>query len=225
MKKISLCIFFIIAITKANAENFLDFSWNFGTLGWGINYSSNDDDNFELTASLLNFTLDQKYTNNRFEYSPVLGLEFSPVKYWRLFELQDEIETKYNGERLSFINLSIYWDLIENESIIFGPFITTNNIFVSPLNGINGNEYIFSTGLRFSYKLKYMVKLNRLNKYNDQIISTEIGFRTINGSINENGKFYFSINVDLILGLIAIGEAIRGGDGQIFQTILYQPDF
>jgi hypothetical protein len=66
-----------------------------------------------------------------------------------------------------------------------------------------------------------MKKLNRLNKYNDQIVSTEIGFRTING----NSKFYFSINVDLILGLIAIGEAVRGGDGQIFQTILYQPVF
>jgi hypothetical protein len=207
MKKIFLCIFFIIAITKTNAESLFDFSWNLGTLGWGLNYSSNDDDNFELNGTLFNFILEQKEIN--------IDFEFSPLKYWYLFKFQNEPETKYNGERLSFINANMYWYLIGNKSVLLGPFVSINYLFVNALNGINMNEYIFGTGLRFSWRPGSIVKTNN---YNDQLLSTEIGYRNTNG----NNKFYFSINIDLIAGLMVIGEAARVQSSQPFQKNLTQ---
>ena len=196
MKKVILCIFFIFVAIKTNAENIFDFSWNFGNIGIGINYSSENDDNFEFCASLLNFTIEQKDIN--------IGFEFSPVKFWYLFGLQDETNKKYNGERFSFINANMYWDLIENKNILLGPFVSMNYLYVNVFNRIDINEYVFSGGLRFSYKLKHIINLN---KYNSQILSAEIGYRNIFGK----NKFYFSVNVDAILGLIGIGEGIRSG--------------
>jgi len=190
MKKLMLVLAFlcILAQSEASADNIFDFTWNFGNIGLGINYSAGDDDNVEFCVSVLNFTIEQKDIN--------IGFEFSPVKYWHLFKLQDEIDTKF-----SFINAYMYWDLIRNNTILLGPFASMNYLYVNTVSGININEYVFSGGLRFSYKLRH------INKYNGQILSAEIGYRNISGS----NKFYFSVNVDIILGLIGIGEAVRSG--------------
>jgi hypothetical protein len=107
MKKMILSVFFIIIISKVRAENLFDINWNFGNTGCGINYSSEYDDSIEFTVSLFNFTIKQKDIN--------ASLELNPVKYWYLFEFQNEPETKYNGEKFSFINANIYWDLIWNK--------------------------------------------------------------------------------------------------------------
>jgi hypothetical protein len=196
MKKILLSVFFIIIITRASAENIFDFSWNFGNIGIGVNCSGSDDDNIEFSVLFLNFIIEQKDIN--------IGFEFSPVKYWHFFELQNELETTYSGERFSFINTNMYWDLIRNNNILLGPFVSVNYLFVNTLNGINMNECIFSSGLRFSFKTKHIIISN---KYNDQIFSTEIGYRNLFG----NNKFYFSINIDLILGMMGIIDAARMG--------------
>jgi hypothetical protein len=81
MKKFFLYIFFIMVITRADAENLLDFSWNFGNIGIGMNYSGDDDDNIELCVSLLNFIVEHKEIN--------IGFEFNPVKYWYFYKFQD----------------------------------------------------------------------------------------------------------------------------------------
>jgi hypothetical protein len=193
MKKIFICVFFIISITKAGAESLFDFSWNFGDIGAGINYSGDDNDNIELHASFLNFAFEQKEIN--------IGFEFNPIKYWHFFKFQDEVETKNNGERFSFINAGAYWDLIRNKNILLGPFASMNYLFINTLNGINMNEFVFSGGLRFSLKLEYIIKLNN---YNNQLLSIETGYRNFFG----NHKFYFSVNIDLILATMGIGEAV-----------------
>jgi len=194
MKKIFLCGFFIIVLTKTNAENLFDFTWNFGDIGVGLNYSGNDDDNIELNLSLFKFTLEHKEKH--------IGLEFVPVKYRHLFELQDEVESKYDADRFSFLNVNSYWDLIESKNILLGPFLSMNYLFEDSLNGISPKEYIFGLGLRFSFKLQSLINLD---KYNNQLFSTEIGYR----NINTKSKFYFSMSVDLISGLLGIGEAVR----------------
>ena len=185
MKRLMLVLaFFVFAQSEASAKNILDFSWNFGNTGLGLNYSDDDDDNIEFFVSLLNFSIEQKDIN--------IGLEFSLAKYWRLFELQKKGSTKF-----SFINAYVYWDLIRNNIILLGPFVSMNYLYVNTVSGININEYIFSGGLRFSCKLRY---IDDLNTYNAQIVSAEIGYRNISGS----NKLYFSVNVDIILALIGI---------------------
>jgi hypothetical protein len=192
MKRLMLVLaFFVFAQSGASAENILDFSWNFGSVGLGLNYLDGDDDNIEFCVSVLNFTIEQKDIN--------IGFEFSPAKYWLLFELQEKIDRKF-----SFINAYMYWDVIRNNTILLGPFVSINYLYVNILNGINKDEYIFSAGLRFSCKLRY---IDDLNTYNAQIVSTEIGYRNISGS----NKLYFSVNIDIILALIGI-MSIYGDD-------------
>jgi len=195
MKKIFLCIFFIIAITKASAESLFDFSWNFGNIELGMNFSGDNEDSIEMCVSLLNFVFEQKEIN--------LGFELTPIKYWDFYKFQNEVETNNYGERLSLINLNTYWDLIENKKVLLGPFVSMNYLFINMLNGINMNEFVFSGGLRFSLKLEHIIKLNN---YNNQILSAEIGYRNISG----NNKLYFSVNIDLILTMMAIGYAVTG---------------
>jgi hypothetical protein len=141
MKKIMFGILFVMLISKTSAENIFDINWNFGDLGIGMNYLSENDDNIEFIVSIFNLTFEQKDIN--------IGIEFNPIKYWHLFEFQNEPETKENGERFSFINTNIYWDLLENDSILLGPFLSINYMYVNTSTGINMNEYIFSGGLRF----------------------------------------------------------------------------
>jgi hypothetical protein len=192
MKKILLCVFFIIAITRASAGDIFDFSWNVGNIGGGGNYSASDDDTVEGTVSLLNFTIQHIYTN--------IGFEFSLIKIWDFFKWQNEVEKKYYLERFSFINTNIYWDLIDNNLILLGPFVSMNYLFITINGGININEFIFSSGLRFSLNSMHIVY-----QKNSQILSAEIGYRNIFGK----NKLYFSVNFDLLLALMAIVEGER----------------
>jgi len=195
MKRIFIYVFFIIAITKAGAENIFDFSWNFGNIGTGINYSDENDDNIEFNVSLVNFIFVQKDTN--------IGFEINPIKYWHLYKFQNRIETVYDGERFSFINVNTYWDLLWNKNFILGPFVSVNYLFINTLNGINMDECVFSGGLRFS--LLYKEYIMSFNNYSNQIFSAEIGYRNLFGT----NKFYFSICCDVILGMMGIGDAAR----------------
>jgi hypothetical protein len=215
MKKIFLCVFFIIVITRAVAENLFDFSWNFGNLGIEVNYSGSDDDDIEFSVLFLNFIIEQKDIN--------ISFEFSPVKYWHSL-IENELETKNKGERFSLLNANIYWDLLRNSNIyldlirnthiyrdlfgnsniLLGPFASLNYLFVNSLSGVNMNECVFSGGLRFSFKTKHIIISNN---YNDQIFCAEIGYRNLFGS----NKFYFSINIDLILGIMGITDVTGMG--------------
>jgi hypothetical protein len=188
MRNILFIILFSLITINANAEYIFDFSWNFGSLGLGMNYSSYDNDSIEATASIFNLIIEHKDTN--------IGLEFNPIKFWTVHYFQDEVEIKY--ERISFINSNLYWDLILNKSILFGPFVSINYLFVNNQDGINANEYIFAGGLRFSYMANdYMFSLNN-NYY--QIFNAEIGYR----NIFDKHKFYFSVNFDLLLMLYCL---------------------
>jgi hypothetical protein len=193
MKKMVLSVFFIMLISTAEAENLFDVKWNFGNAGFGINYSSEHDDSIEFTVSVFNFTVEQKDIN--------ISMELNSIKYWYLFEFQNEPKTKHNGEKFSFINANICWDLIWNKNIVLGPFLSVNYVYVNTLTGINMNEYVFGLGLQFAYCL------NADNHFNLKIINCEIGYRNIMG----NNKFYFSINADIILALYSIGKAAWGG--------------
>ncbi|MDR0474825.1 MAG: hypothetical protein LBH43_14270 [Treponema sp.] len=194
MKRIMAGIFFVMIIFNVSAENIFDFCWGFGNIGLGMNYSSENNDNIEFTVSIINITFEHKDTN--------IGIEINPIKYWYLFEFQNEPETTENGGKFSFINTNIYWDLIENYSILLGPFMSINYMFINTSTGLNMNEYIFSGGLRFSFKLK---DIRYPENYNSQIISSEIGYRNIMGK----NKLYFSINVDIILALMGISDGMK----------------
>jgi hypothetical protein len=197
MKKIILCAVFYPALFNVNAEDLIEVSWNFGSGGLGINYAAAENDSFELSASLFNVVFEQKDIN--------IGVEFNPIKYQRFYKLQDGVETIGGGGKISFINSGAYWDLIKNSAFLLGPFASINYLYIDVSSGINTREYIFSAGLRFSYKVKQFKAY--FNNYN-MAISCETGYRNITGQ----NKFYFSINFDIIAVLmgIAIGMESTG---------------
>jgi hypothetical protein len=179
-------------ISKLSAENLVDINWNFGYMGIGMNYSSENDDNIEFTVSIFNLMFEHKETK--------IGVEFNPVKYWYLFEFQNKPESKKDGSKFSFINVNTYWNLLENNIIILGPLVSINYMYINTSNGINMIEYAFSSGLRFSL---YVRDNKFLKNYSFQI-NSEIGYRNITG----NHKFYFSINGDIIPALIGIASGM-----------------
>ncbi|GMO14366.1 MAG: hypothetical protein Ta2A_24820 [Treponemataceae bacterium] len=198
MKKIMLTILFaiLVSIVPPNVNAEINVDWNFGNVGFGINYSAQKEDNIEITASVFNLIIEENVTN--------VGLELNPIKYWHLFELQDAMHTKTNGNKFSFINVNMYWNIPGRKNILFGPFASANYMYVNTLTGFNANELVLSSGLRFSYKLSGSSVLTEY-KNNYQIVSSEIGYRNLLG---EN-KFYFSVNIDILLALYSIGTGMR----------------
>jgi hypothetical protein len=194
MKKIILCAVFSLTLFNVNAEDLIDVSWNFGSGGFGINYAAADNDNFEFNAALFNVVFEQKDIN--------IGVEFNPVKYQRFYKLQDDVETIGGSGKISFINAGAYWDLIKNSAFLLGPFASTNYLYIDLSSGINMGEYIFSGGLRFSYKVK------EFKAYFDNYtmaLSCEIGYRNITGQ----NQFYFSISGDIIAALLGIAIGMK----------------
>jgi len=190
MKKIVAGVFFVIMISNASAENIFDTHWNFGNIGFGMNYASKDDDNLELTVSIFNLAFEHKDIN--------IGIEINPIRYWQLEKFQNEFETKENGVKYSFLNTSIYWDLIENHNILFGPFASINYIYLNATTGMDMKDYVFSGGLRFSLGSKDLF----YGYGSPQMFNAELGYRNIMG---EN-KFYCSINMDVLILLMVMGE-------------------
>ena len=183
--------------SKINAETLLDIGWNFGSGGFGVNYSPKNDGSIELSISVLNLIIEEKYSN--------IGFEFIPMKCWYLFELQDEFEIKHDGIKYSFINTKLYWNLLDNIKFILGPFAAVNYLYISALNGFNINEYIFSLGLYFSFRYK-------IKSYSLQV-GAEAGYRNITGKNN----IYFLINADIVPALIGLGMGIGIADQKNMQ--------
>jgi len=169
----------------------LDF--NIADTGFGVSYSSNyDDNNIELFIELLSFGFIHKNTN--------IGVSVSPFKYWYI-NLWDDSVIENEIQKISFLNIKIDWNTIDNKKLFFGPFFNINYIFLEN-SEIIWNNYVFTAGLRFKWVF---------NLFNNNIfysfLSSEIGYRNVNG-IN---KLHFNISMDLIL--LLYGLAYNGGYG------------
>jgi hypothetical protein len=66
MRKYSWLIVLLVITSKINAQNIFTFNWDFGSIGFGMDYSSNDDDNIEITVSVLNLIIEHYYSNAGF---------------------------------------------------------------------------------------------------------------------------------------------------------------
>jgi hypothetical protein len=84
-------------------------------------------------------------------------------------------------QRLNFVNLNMYWSPLKIRNIIF------------------------DSRLRFLLALVLNDK-KKCHSYNFQIIGSEIGYQNISG----NHKFYFNLNVDITIPVVAIEELVYG---------------
>jgi len=176
MKKLFLLILLPLSF-NLYAEDTFRYNFNLAAIGFGMDFLETDY-NLQLFTELLSLEIIHKNTN--------IGVGISPFKYWS-FSFDDE-DLKNDYERLSFLNFNINWDIIYNKSIFLGPFCSINYFFLNN-EKMRWNEYIFTTGLRFSWLFNL---LNSNLLYN--FISCEIGYRNTNRANN----LHFNVNIDLV---------------------------
>ena len=168
---------FFNARTQEVTGGDLEFKWNYGNSGGGMNVFS-DENNFELSASLMNFFIEHNKTN--------IGLEVTPLKYTANYSPNTQKWDQY----LYFLNGNLYWNPFDIKNIILGPFVSINYLSVKNWEGFNTDEYVFGSGLKFLLR----TYINE-GKHPFHIVESEIGYRNVSG----RHGFCFNVNFDLTL--------------------------
>jgi hypothetical protein len=158
-------------------ENTFDVSWNLGSFGGGLDFSTGNTQ-FDVLARLPNIFVEHKETH--------LGMEFNLLTLWAHFPV-------YGGadeEDLYFLNASLFWNPWGTRFLIFGPFAALNYMSLYNWSAFDWDRIQFSTGLRFLLKtgpeeLKIPI----------QLIGGEAGYRYNSG----RHSFYVNINIDITI--------------------------
>jgi hypothetical protein len=170
---------------KISAEENFRLRFGIGDIGLGLNYSPDDYLLYEVNASLITFAIEHKNTN--------IGLALSPINYFYLSRNNDMNE---GDEKLSFINLKMYWNILSKGELVLGPFFSLHYLFNSNWNNMNYSDAIYNIGISFEYSSNFK------NNLYYKLIGCEIGYKNIFG---EN-CLYFNINVDVIIAMYGIAS-------------------
>jgi hypothetical protein len=176
-KRITIIFLVLLIGAKIYAGDNFRLRFGAGDIGMGLNYSQNNFLLYEINASIINIAVEHIDTK--------IGFELSPLKYF-VWSYDDDMII--NNKNISFLNIKSYWNMLQKNTLVFGPFFSINYFFYNDWNNMNYNAFIFNTGLSFSYSIKMN---NRDIYYN--LFCSEIGYRNISGS----NYFYFNIKVDL----------------------------
>jgi hypothetical protein len=187
-----MVLFFnILGITTAD-EN-IDFSFQIANYGYGLNFGL-DKNNIELSLGLVNVFLDNPKTN--------IGLKISPFNLYVDYETVEGLETR-SITYLNCINLTLYWNCLNEHETILGPFVSFEYITMRDWKHINFNDFTLNTDIKFMLKRNEVsfLTINFNNKSTYYIVEIDIGYRY---NFYDSHKFYFSIKTDLILTLLGI---------------------
>ena len=187
---------YCINADEINGNNFA-FDFFIGNFGGGMHFFSGTYD-FEITANIATFLIEHTRTN--------IGLILNPLK----FRADYSIEKQEWNTNLFFLNGRLYWNPLNFNGIIFGPFASINYLSLENWSNFNTQNFIFSSGLMFNL-------WSTGGQFPFQIIGSEVGFRNISG----RHGFYFNVNIDIlalvvviVLSLQAMGsDAIAANEG------------
>ena len=156
-----------------------DISYDLADLGFCYNINKMGN-NVELSCSLININIEHRQLHFGIKYDP---LQFS------IFYHKDPIK---NIDKIYFLNPTIYWNLLFNNNIILGPFVsinylTLNNLLTFDKTRINlcFTEYMFTGGLKFTWRVKKELVLF------PNIINIDIGYK----NISNIHYFYFFFGI------------------------------
>jgi hypothetical protein len=187
MRKVyTIILLVLLTIAKINAGDNFRLRFGIGDIGLGLNYSPNNFLLYEINASIINIAVEHIDTR--------IGFELSPLKYF-LWSFDNDMNEK--NEKLSFLNLKVYWNMLPKNDLIFGPFLSIDYLFYNNWNSMNYNEFVFNTGISFAYT----IRINNSDIYY-KLIGCETGYRNISG----NNCLYFNINVDIITAMYGIAS-------------------
>jgi len=174
-------------------------NFNAGNIGYGGNFPLIDDYSSETIFTLLNFGLEDTYTN--------IGFEFSPLNAYNWASRGTLIEEN-EDMKFSLFNLSLYWNALNHSfgpaSIYTGPFTSISYMFVD--EELYWDRYVFTAGLHFGFRAN-------MERFNYNIASFEMGYRNIDGV----HKYFIGGKVDLVVVFVAIiaaaASSARDTDG------------
>jgi hypothetical protein len=168
---------------------------NTGNFGYGMNIPFNGNSNIESFANILNFGIEHERTK--------IGFDYTPTKFWE-WKYYDKNRIEIKESVLSFINLNLYWnilnwEIIDTMNLFLGPFTTINYLFMDENNIVYGDKFIITNGLRIG------LIGNVYKNINYYFLGGEIGYRNING----DSRFYMSVNIDILIYLIMLFSTIE----------------
>jgi len=182
MKKYLILLLVVLAVPVFAQEDYA-VNLNLGNIGFGGNFPLKDIHNAELVFSLINVGVEHKGSN--------VGIGFSPFQGYYWANREEETTDVY-----SFINVNLYWNLLNHSTtdsiIYFGPFTSINYLFLEGEN-INYDRYIFTAGVQLGWRIN-------LDGINYNIVSTEVGFRNIDGQ----NRFYVGAKLDIVACFLTI---------------------
>ncbi|WP_461256441.1 hypothetical protein [Treponema sp. R80B11-R83G3] len=157
-----------------------DVFWNAGSFSGEYNFLTN---NFETSMTIINFFLEHQNTH--------IGMEFNIVKLiWDYYRKEENWI-----QNLHLLNLNLYWNPLDFDKIILGPFVSMNYITQNNDGVFDWNYITFRSGLRFFWRSAS----HDYYKIFFQKIGMEAGYENKNGI---NG-FYVNINIDASISLLA----------------------
>jgi len=168
------------------ADEYIDFSWQLANYGFGLGFSSNKAD-LEMPLELFNFFFDDNRTN--------IGVKLSPFNFRSILEE----ESNFNTE-LSFINLCVYWNCLDETDMILGPFSSLRYINIRNWQSFDHRDITVNLGIKYIYRARSEIEKIDGNNF---LVEMETGYRY---NYFDGHKFYFCMSVDLIETLIMIGN-------------------
>jgi hypothetical protein len=211
MKKL-LLIFIVITATKifsqkiyglTNKTDYNFISIDFGSIGGGINYSTEKHIKGHFTIDIGDIYYENKITG--------LGLEIIPINY--------TYSKIYEDHLMSFLNFNIFWNILEfplkinkgEYGNIIGPFFSINYLNLINFNSLSFDNVIYTYGLRITLKqgLEYY---DTIFGHTRTLLSIEGGYKNINRSHNIFLTIKFGFNYLIGIPIMLIDYKINGPD-------------
>jgi hypothetical protein len=201
MKKIAVLILLTLSIIGSiNADERGDFSVQFANYGVGLNVS----------RQRIFTDLSMDFLNLYFEnYIKNIGFKISPFSI-RSYSYNDNIEKNISNEFI-FLNICIYWNILGEKEIMFGPFLSLQ--YLSFCERSNHNLKFDLQNITANAGLKLMMKHSIFRSLGNNLgLETEFGYKY---NYYNGHSFFISTKADLTVTFFIIGK--------IFQ-ILYTTD-
>ena len=204
MNKIKLVFILIFSVSVCNlyAQN-LDFAFNIGNFGWGMNIPK-DTKNGDMTFNFLNLYVEHKKSN--------IGIEISPVNIWADYSCPNYLTSFFNIRLYyNFIDKIIYnlidydidWHRKGSNYFLIGPFVSLNYLSLGNNYSFDPNNIQINIGFKGLGMIDYTVLWGEIfAPFGFQFLNLELGYRYNNYKLN-NHQFYFNLSTDiLVLGYI-----------------------
>jgi hypothetical protein len=177
------------------------FSWNIGNINNELNISENNC-SYTFNAQLINYYIEYR------PYFDEVGIifEINPFKYWYFNE--------YNTHKMTFLNLNLFFNILNGSENYFGPFIAINWLENNNFSKFKIDSPIFNLGLKYSFRLNLSItgddgKFTRPD-YLISFIDIELAYR----NIEKKHGIYIGLKIDpsIIYIPYAILRMVQTGD-------------